>query len=45
MLASHQSARRGSAAANLDTYLGPDLDIGEAVSWIFNNELGAHRVR
>lgn len=45
MLASQQTGRRGSAAANLDTYLASDLDIGEAVSWIFNNELGAHRVR
>jgi hypothetical protein len=35
----------GSAAATIQTYTGTTLEIGEVVAWIFNNEMGGHRVK
>ncbi len=35
----------GSAASNIRTYMGDSLEIGEVVAWIFNNEMGGHRVK
>lgn len=35
----------GSAAASLDAYLPVDLEIGEVVAWIFNNEMGGYRIK
>ncbi|MGB0637815.1 MAG: hypothetical protein ACPGTU_00685 [Myxococcota bacterium] len=35
----------GSAASNIQTYMGPSLEIGEVVAWIFNNEMGGHRIK
>jgi hypothetical protein len=35
----------GSAASNIRTYLRDTLEIGEVVAWIFNNEMGGHRVK
>ncbi|MFK7929941.1 MAG: hypothetical protein AB8H79_17240 [Myxococcota bacterium] len=44
------SARRelrdaGSAAADRTSYLPLDLEIGEVVAWIFNNEMGGYRIK
>lgn len=35
----------GSAAATIQTYMGTQLEIGEVVAWIFNNEMGGHRIK
>ena len=35
----------GSAAANTSAYMSERFEIGEVVAWIFNNELGGHRVK
>ena len=35
----------GSAAATIQTYMGTTMEIGEVVAWIFNNELGGHRIK
>jgi len=35
----------GSAASSIRTYMGDSLEIGEVVAWIFNNEMGGHRVK
>lgn len=35
----------GSAAASIHSYLPTDLEIGEVVAWIFNNEMGGHRMK
>lgn len=35
----------GSAAASIRTYMRDDLEIGEVVAWIFNNEMGGYRVK
>jgi hypothetical protein len=35
----------GSAAANIRTYMADDIEIGEVVAWIFNNEMGGHRIK
>jgi hypothetical protein len=35
----------GSAAASIASYLPTELEIGEVVAWIFNNELGGHRMK
>ena len=35
----------GSAAANIQTYLPATFEIGEVVAWIFNNEMGGHRIK
>ncbi len=43
--ARHVLRHAGSAASNIRTYMGDSLEIGEVVAWIFNNELGGHRVK
>lgn len=35
----------GSAAANIRTYMSDTFEPGEVVAWIFNNELGGHRIK
>jgi hypothetical protein len=46
MLASRRELRdTGSAAASISSYLPNDLEIGEVVAWIFNNEMGGHRLK
>ncbi|MBX2799822.1 MAG: hypothetical protein KTR31_19240 [Myxococcales bacterium] len=35
----------GSAAANIRTYVPASFEIGEVVAWIFNNEMGGHRIK
>ena len=35
----------GSAAASTKSYLPTSFEIGEVVAWIFNNEMGGHRVK
>ncbi|MCB9675643.1 MAG: hypothetical protein H6737_11030 [Alphaproteobacteria bacterium] len=35
----------GSAAASIKTYIGSAFEIGEVVAWIFNNEMGGHRIK
>jgi len=35
----------GSAAASLQSYLPTELEIGEVVAWIFNNEMGGYRIK
>ena len=35
----------GSAAANIQTYVPATFEIGEVVAWIFNNEMGGHRIK
>jgi hypothetical protein len=35
----------GSAAASIRTYIGNYFEIGEVVAWIFNNEMGGHRMK
>lgn len=35
----------GSAAASIRTYIGSHFEIGEVVAWIFNNEMGGHRMK
>jgi hypothetical protein len=46
MLASRKELRDvGSAAATVSSYLPTDLEIGEVVAWIFNNELHGHRMK
>lgn len=35
----------GSAAASIRTYIGSHFEIGEVVAWIFNNEMGGHRIK
>lgn len=35
----------GSAAASIQTYIGNAFEIGEVVAWIFNNEMGGHRIK
>ncbi len=35
----------GSAAATTSSYMSERFEIGEVVAWIFNNELGGHRVK
>ena len=46
MVAERHSLRSaGSAAATIQTYTGTRLEIGEVVAWIFNNEMGGHRIK
>ena len=35
----------GSAAATIHSYLPTQFEIGEVVAWIFNNEMGGHRIK
>jgi len=35
----------GSAAASIMSYLPTHFEIGEVVAWIFNNEMGGHRIK
>jgi hypothetical protein len=35
----------GSAAASIHAYLPSELEIGEVVAWIFNNEMGGYRIK
>ena len=35
----------GSAAATIHSYLPTEFEIGEVVAWIFNNEMGGHRIK
>ena len=35
----------GSAAATIRSYLPATFEIGEVVAWIFNNEMGGHRIK
>ena len=35
----------GSAAASIQSYLPTHFEIGEVVAWIFNNEMGGHRIK
>ncbi|MCO4744722.1 MAG: hypothetical protein KC912_08035 [Proteobacteria bacterium] len=35
----------GSAAASIHSYLPTEFEIGEVVAWIFNNEMGGHRIK
>ncbi|MBR57196.1 MAG: hypothetical protein CMH54_03965 [Myxococcales bacterium] len=37
-------ATKGSAAFTLATYLGQDIEIGEVVAWVLNNEMGGSRL-
>ena len=41
----HTLRSAGSAAATIQTYTGTRLEIGEVVAWIFNNEMGGHRIK
>ncbi|MEN0064043.1 MAG: hypothetical protein AAGA48_17960 [Myxococcota bacterium] len=46
MLAARVELRdAGSAAASIETYLPAGFEIGEVVAWIFNNEMGGHRIK
>jgi hypothetical protein len=36
---------RGSAAVTREAYLSDDISIGAVVGWIFNNEMGAYRIK
>ncbi len=36
---------RGSAAINIEAYLTQDIQIGNVVAWIFNNEAGGFRIK
>ncbi len=36
---------RGSAAITRQAYLSDDISIGAVVGWIFNNEMGAYRIK
>jgi hypothetical protein len=36
---------RGSAAVTRQAYLSDDIAIGAVVGWIFNNEMGAYRIK
>lgn len=46
MLAARAELRtEGSAAASIHSYIGTAFEIGEVVAWIFNNELGGHRIK
>jgi hypothetical protein len=36
---------RGSAAVTREAYLSDDIFIGAVVGWIFNNEMGAYRIK
>jgi len=46
MLAARGELRdAGSAAASIETYLPAGFEIGEVVAWIFNNEMGGHRIK
>ncbi|MED5371288.1 MAG: hypothetical protein VX899_09755 [Myxococcota bacterium] len=35
----------GSAAATIQSYMSNRFEIGEVVAWVFNNEMGGHRVK
>jgi hypothetical protein len=35
----------GSAAANIQTFMSDRFELGEVVAWIFNNEMGGHRIK
>lgn len=35
----------GSAAATIHSYLPTQFEIGEVVAWVFNNEMGGHRIK
>jgi hypothetical protein len=35
----------GSAAASIRTYMSDTFEPGEVVAWIFNNEMGGHRIK
>ena len=35
----------GSAAATIQSYMSDKFEIGEVVAWVFNNEMGGHRVK
>ncbi len=35
---------KGSAAFTLETYLSQEIEIGEVVAWIFNNEMDGSRM-
>lgn len=46
MRASHRSfAMEGSAAFGIGSYLYQRIRVGEVVGWIFNNEIGGHRIK
>jgi hypothetical protein len=35
----------GSAAANISSYMSDHFEVGEVVAWVFNNEMGGHRIK
>ena len=35
----------GSAAASIQTFMSDRFELGEVVAWIFNNEMGGHRIK
>lgn len=35
----------GSAAVDLHSYMANTIEIGDAVAWIFNNEMGGYRIK
>ena len=35
----------GSAAATIQSYMSDRFELGEVVAWIFNNEMGGHRIK
>ena len=35
----------GSAAANISSYMSDQFEVGEVVAWVFNNEMGGHRIK
>ncbi len=41
----HKLRGRGSAAVTRQAYLSDDISIGAVVGWIFNNEMGAYRIK
>jgi hypothetical protein len=46
MIASRRELRdTGSAAATIRSYLPVELEIGEVVAWIFNNEMDGARLK
>lgn len=46
MIAARRHLRdAGSAAASIHAYLPSELEIGEVVAWIFNNEMGGYRIK
>jgi hypothetical protein len=46
MLRSAQTIhRQGSAAITMEAYRSEEIQIGEVVGWIFNNEEGGYRIK